>query len=414
MSDPQTPTPPPPRGEAPASRLAGPPPARAGGPAGSGGRYLATLACLIGLVAAVLAAAALWTARGAQQRLQGFEPEIVRRQQQSETLAGEARALAKQAQDGALDAAAKVSLVEARVADVAVQRGQLDELIQSLSRSRDESVLTDVESAIRMATQQSSIMGSAAPLVATLQQADERLARYSEPRLDVLRRAIASDIERLRGVGAVDVSLLNVRLDEAVRMIDGLPLVSQAARGREGRPAPGSPASEVAVAPPHGSADEAASAALAASAVEAEAAQAAASAAPAGSGWGWGQVTALAERWGAAVWGEFRSLLRVSRIDNPEAMLVAPEEGYFLRENLKLRLLNARLAVLSRQFESAQSDLQIAQASLDRYFDRSSRKVAVVGELLREVALQARETTLPRPDQTLSVLASLSATGAGR
>ena len=90
-------------------------------------------------------------------------------------------------------------------------------------------------------------------------------------------------------------------------------------------------------------------------------------------------------------------------------MLLAPEQAFFLRENLKLRLLNARLALLSRQFDTAQSDLQSAQASLDRYFDRSSRRTALASELVKQVAVQARQVVLPRPDDTLAALTAASA-----
>ena len=65
------------------------------------------------------------------------------------------------------------------------------------------------------------------------------------------------------------------------------------------------------------------------------------------------------------------SLVRVTQIENPEAVLVTPEQQFFVRENLKLRLLNARLALFARQFDIAQADLRDAQAALDRYFDRS-------------------------------------------
>jgi uroporphyrin-III C-methyltransferase len=99
----------------------------------------------------------------------------------------------------------------------------------------------------------------------------------------------------------------------------------------------------------------------------------------------------------------------VTRIDQPEAVLMAPEQAFFLRENLKLRLLNARLALLSRQFDTAQSDLRDAQAALDRYFDRSVRRVAAAGELVRQVNQQARLVTVPRPDATLAAIATASA-----
>ena len=103
--------------------------------------------------------------------------------------------------------------------------------------------------------------------------------------------------------------------------------------------------------------------------------------------------------------------MRVTRIDRPEAALLAPEQAFFLRENLKLRLLNARLGLLARQFETVQADLQAAQRALDRYFDRTSRRTALVAETLRQVADQARQIAVPRPDDTL---AALSAAAAGR
>ena len=109
------------------------------------------------------------------------------------------------------------------------------------------------------------------------------------------------------------------------------------------------------------------------------------------------------------VGNEIRSLVRITRIDHPEAMLAAPEQQFFVRENLKLRLLNARLALLSRQFEIALSDIRDAQATLDRYFERGSKRVVMVGDLLRQVSAQARQTSLPRPDETLAALAAAAA-----
>ena len=119
-------------------------------------------------------------------------------------------------------------------------------------------------------------------------------------------------------------------------------------------------------------------------------------------------------RWDAfteRVWFEARSLVRVTRIDHPEAMLLAPEQAYFLRENLKLRLLNARLALLARQFDTAQADLQSSLAALDRYFDRNARRTQLAAELIRQVSAQARHVGVPRPEATL---AALSTAAAGR
>jgi uroporphyrin-3 C-methyltransferase len=216
-----------------------------------------------------------------------------------------------------------------------------------------------------------------------LRQADERLARNSQPRLERVRRAVVKDLDRVRAVGVSDIATLVIKVDEAVRLADELPLLSQPdkRRGANSTPARGAPA-----------------------------VPAAASAAAAAAAGGW--RAELAARWDLLVTRvaeEARSLVRVTRIDQPEAMLVAPEQAYFLRENLKLRLLNARLALLSRQFNTAQSDLREVQTMLERYFDRSSRRVSTVNELVRQVGLQARGIVVPHPDETFAALAAVMA-----
>ncbi|HWH83191.1 MAG TPA: uroporphyrinogen-III C-methyltransferase [Burkholderiaceae bacterium] len=343
------------------------------------------------LLLGVVSAAALVLAWKADQRGASLEPELVRRQQESAVQAGEARALAKQAQEGVSDASAKVALLEARLSEVAVQRSQLDDLIQSLSRSRDENLLVDVEASIRVALQQNAITGSAEPLVATLKQADERLARYNQPRLEGVRRAIGRDLERVKATGVADIGALGVKLDEAIRGVDELPLLGVA----DARPAP--PVAPVA---PAARPAPAAKPAKGGAVVPASAAPPAPPEASRFDFW-----NALGEK----VWGELKSLVRVTRIDHPEAMLLAPEQTFFIRENLKLRLLNARLALLSRQFDTAQADLMAAQAALDRYFDRNAKRTVLASELVRQVLGQARQVVVPRPDDTLAALAAAAA-----
>lgn len=374
MSDTPTPT--------PVADAAPPPvvPSAPSAPPSGFGRLQAALAAVL-LVISVAALALAWKA---EQRVSSLEQELVKRQQESAKQSVEAQMLAKQANEGMGAAAAKVALLEARVAEVALQRTQLEDLIQSLSRSRDENLLVDIEAALRMAMQQGAITGSTEPLVLALRQSDERLARFSQPRLEGVRRAIARDLDRVKSVGALDIASLTIKLDEVMRMVDDLPLLAVADPKRD---------------LPRDPARGAAAAAKPASAASAPAPR---------SGWpaAWGEAW---DRIGTSVWDEVRSLVRVTRIDHPEAALLAPEQAYFLRENLKLKLLNARLALMSRQFPTAQADLQSAQQSLERYFDRSSRRATAASELLRQVAMQARQTTLPRPDDTLAALATAAA-----
>ena len=332
----------------------------------------------LALAAAIAAGLLGWSVK---QRVRSLEQELVKRQDDSGAQALEARMMAKQAQESSREAVAKSTLLETRLSEVALQRGQLDELIQQLARSRDENLVADLDAGLRVALQQTAITGSAEPLVTALKAAEERLARVDQPRLQPIRRAIARDLDRVKAAGVADVATLALRLDEAVRLADEAPLLAMEPRA-EPRPEPKparTPARAGAASPPAGSAPMRAWL-------------------PAGVG-----------GWFDALWQETRSLVRLTRIDQPDAMLLAPEQSYFVRENLKLKLLNARLAVLGRQFDIAQSDLQASIGMLERYFDRNAKRTQALLETLRNAQQQARQGGVPRPDETLSALAAAAA-----
>jgi len=344
-------------------------------------RWSGAIFLLLALVSAVAVALA-WRA---DQRVRSSERELVKRQQESADRVAEALLFARQAQDGMREAAAKVALLEARLNEVSVQRGQLEDLVRSVARSRDENLVTDIEAAMRAALQQSALTGSAEPLVATLKQSDERLARANQPRLEPVRRAIARDLDRVKASSVADVATLSIKIDEVVRMVDELPLLS-ASEPRRDFAAEDRPAVEEAPAP-----------AAAASGAE-------------GIGDRLSRELGRAGRFFADnIWSEIRSLVRITPIANPEAMLVAPDQVFFLRENLKLRLLNARLALMARQFDAAQADLKWAQGTIERYFNHGARRTQVAAEMLRQVAQQAKGAGVARPDETFAALATAGA-----
>ena len=324
-----------------------------------------------------------------QQRVYALEQTLVKRQQTSQDDATEAKLLARQALDGVRDANGKLGVLDERVAESQLERSQVEDLIQSLSRSRDENVLADVESSIRVAVQQAALTGSTDPIATVLKQSDDRLARYNNPRLERVRRAIARDVDRVRSAAVVDVPSLAIRLDEAVRQVDELPLLSTPERASViGRAAAAQAAVQHVPSP-------------------VRPAPAASGARGGASDPAW--LASLRSAWedfSVPFFGELRQAVRVSSIEHPEAMLMTPDQSFFLRENVKLRLLNARLSILSRQFDLAQADLQQAQTALDRYFDRSSRRVTSMTELLRQLSAQARQVSFPRPDDTLAALAT--------
>ena len=304
---------------------------------------------------ALAASALLW------QKLSTIQEQLARQSADAGTNAIEARALARQAQELARETAARQAVADSRLSEVALQRSQIEELMQSLSRSRDENLVVDIESALRLAQQQSQLTLSVEPLLAALRTSDQRLARAAQPRLARVRAAIARDIERIRSASVADVPGVLVKIDELARQIDDLPVLNAVA-----------------------------SASAAAARRDA--------AVPAAPQW-WNQALNVVRE-------EARALVRVSRIDQPEAVLLAPEQAFFLRENLKLKLLNARLGLLARQTASARSDVAAASAALNRYFDPTSRKTQAAATQLQQLQAQLRSVDLPPIDETLAVLAT--------
>lgn len=341
------------------------------------------------LLVAVLAAGGLLVSGLLWQKLGNIQEELARRSIDSGAQAIEARTLARQAQEGTRELSARLAIQETRISEVSLQRTQLEELMQSLSRSRDENLVVDVESALRLAQQQAQLTGSAEPLLAALKSADQRLSRAAQPRLNPLQRAIAKDMDRIKAATLTDVPVLMLKLDELARMADELPVANAMVAGNSSR---------VAAAPAAPAPARAGSAAAAADNNK-----------PSMlvfdklslSGWSQRTLDNLRE--------EARKLLRVSRIDQPEAALLSPEQSFFLRENLKLRLLNARLALLSRQTDSVRADLASANAWLGKYFDPSSRKTQVAAQLLAQVQSQLKTSELPRLDETMAALATAAA-----
>ncbi|MDP2257087.1 MAG: uroporphyrinogen-III C-methyltransferase [Polaromonas sp.] len=329
-------------------------------------------------VAALLSSALLW------QKLNNVQEELARRSIDSGAQSIEARTLARQAQEGMLELSARLAIQETRISEVSLQRTQLEELMQSLSRSRDENLVVDMESALRLAQQQAQLTGSAEPLMAALKSADQRLSRAAQPRLGPLQRAITRDLDRIKAASVTDVPVLMLKLDELVGLVDELPVANAMVASGTLR----------AATPRAASAPVAPASAASASwrdVFDPQALQ------------GWSQ------RMLGSLWDEARQLLRVSRIEQPEAALLAPEQSFFLRENLKLRLLNARLGLLSRQTDSARADLLSANAWLGKYFDPASRKTQVALQLLAQVQSQLKTSELPRLDDTMTALATAAA-----
>ena len=320
------------------------------------------------LLAWGLAALALVVVALLWQKVSSMQEQLARQSAEASSRSVEARTLARQADTDVRDAIGKLAALDGRLSDLAAYRAQMEELVQSVARTRDENLAVDLESAVRVAQDQAQLTGSVQPLLAALRTAERRLARSNDPRLVPVARAVARDLERVKNANLADTAGLLARIDQLLREVDELPVANAVGAPRGGAAA----RSQAAPAKPE----------------------------PAPSWW---------QRLGASVWDEARDLLRVSRIERPDASLLSPDQAFFVRENLKLRLQGARLALLARQYEAARADLAAAATSLGAWFDPGARRTQAAATLLQRIRAETRDADLPRVDDTLVALGQAAA-----
>ena len=310
-------------------------------------------------IAAFAAALLAWQWYDTRGEINALRQELARKLAEADTQSKESRIVAEQGREAVADAQVKLGVLESRLAESQNQQIALEALYQELSRNRDEWAYAEVEQSLFIASQQLSLAGNVKGALIALQTADARLQRMNRPQLTVLRKAINRDIERLKAAPHVDTVAISARLDNLVAQVDKLPLAM------EMRPQAAAPAA----AP---KADE-------------------------GGAW--------ARFWRDA-WAEFKQLVRVQQMDQPDVPLLAPQQAYFLRENLKLRLIGARLALLARDASSYKADLKAARDWLARYYDTRNNSVAYAVGMLRN--LHDAEISVQTPDITATLEAMRS------
>src|SRR6266849_9770762 len=311
---------------------------------------ISATAIAFGLVALLFA----WQWYDGHDRINALRDELAQRLRESESDSRDARLAARQAQEAAREAQAKLAQIELKLAEFQSQQIGLETLYQELSRSRDEWVLAEIEQVLTIASQQLQLTGNVQVALAALQTADARLARPGRPQFLPLRKVFARDIERLKTAPSLDVPGLVVKLDQLIGGVDSLPLVQDA------RP----------------------------------------------------QATAVAKRESDGFWerlvaellGELKQLVRIQNVEGADPALLSPPQAFFLRENLKLRLLNARLALLARDETAYRSDVKVAASWLARYFDTRSRAAAAMAVSLKQLGSGSIGVSLPTIGESLAAV----------
>ncbi|NJD25901.1 MAG: hypothetical protein FIB06_10905 [Betaproteobacteria bacterium] len=323
-------------------------------PAARGTSRLAALA--LG-VAAVALAFAGWQWQGNRQDMAALQDELARRLAATDAGSKEERGARQALREQLESVQGKLGAVEAQVGEFAARSDQLQALYQDIARGREEAAVIEVEQAVAIAQQQLQLAGSVPSAILALQLAEVRLARIERPQAAGLKKALRADLERLAALPVPDLAALNARLEKLLVAVDKLP------PGAHGRPQP--------VAPPEAAAQT------------------------------WWQRT------GGEIWRELKGLIRIQRFDREEPALLAPGQEFIFRENLKLRLLNARLALLQRDQVTWRGELTVAGDWLGRHFDGEDKSVQAARGELRDLAGVKIAAELPDLRETRAALALL-------
>ncbi|MEW6678612.1 MAG: uroporphyrinogen-III C-methyltransferase, partial [Pseudomonadota bacterium] len=270
-------------------------------------------------------------------QMQSLEVQLARRIGEFDAASREARAAAKAANDALADLQNRLLALENQALETQNQQVALGAMYQELANSADERVVADIEQTLLLAHQQLQLAGNVKAAVIGLEAADARLAQLRKPQFETLRRAIVQDMARLKLLPGADIDSLNLRLEALIQAAENLKTEADTEPPPPPQPRAGS-----------------------------------------------GPLDTLG-LFTREAWSEIKDLLRIRRLDHPELPLLTPAQSYFLHQNLKLRLLSARIALLQRDEPSFQADLGAARDWAGRYFSSQDPATRAFLQTLEEL-----------------------------
>jgi len=304
------------------------------------------------LIASLALAAAAWSWSDSRERIRDLKTELGRRLAESGKDVSETRLLARNADDAMRQVSEKVARIDSQMVTSQQQQQALETLYKELAQGRDQWALAEIEQVLLTAAQQLQLAGNVKAAIIALEGADIRLQRLDKPQFTALRRAIAADLAKLRAVPSLDEVGASARIEALVTGIPNWPLAS--AQTSEAAPAP--------------------------------------------------RVQKTGMSLGQEVWTELTRIVQIRRVDRNEAVLLPPDQVYFLRENLRLRLLSARLALLSQDQATFGTDLRAAADMLTRYFNTRDDGVAAALKEIKRLSQLQIAGKLPGIDASLAAL----------
>ena len=301
-----------------------------------------------------------WQWLSTLQRFNDIEKSLSQKLDNYQAINQQSLVLAKHAEERSTQANVRMAILEQKLDESRDQQDVLQTLYDQLAENREATVLTEVEQLLTIANQQLQIVGNIKSALLALQAAEKRLEPLNLPRANQLRGTLALEIENLRQFPQVDVVGMSSQLEELSTLCAKLPLIS------ERQPTLNSKVSE--------------------------------------------QGTDIKSHLNAIqkvaypIWEDIKNLVTVERIDKPEPPLLSRDHSFYLRENIKLRILTARIALLQHDEASYKADLAAVSTWINQYFDAKHPDAILAFKLIKKLSSNNIGIELPQLSESIAAV----------
>ncbi|WP_158215419.1 uroporphyrinogen-III C-methyltransferase [Candidimonas nitroreducens] len=358
------------------------------GKARGAARTAMRVALAVLVIVAIVLGAGLWYQ---QRTFKRFSAQLQSSVADASSIASQAREQAQQAVSLAQAQAQQVQALQASLDQSQARYKDLEQAFQTLTDSGSElTLINDVEHLVTIAHQQLALGGNVANAIIALETAQAQLARANRPNLASLQQTINGDLDRLRMAATTDVPMLSQHLDTLGGLIASAPLLVPDAAA-PGLPAPAAAAAQAgnpAAASPADTSDASAADRV----------------------W-WRRAVDGAYTWSTEAWSALRQdmgqFISVRRAADPAALLMSPDQAAQLRQNLRLRVMTAQLALLMRQPGVWKSETQALLQALDTRYDGQAAQTRQARKIAQSLADTAIDVKLPTVDNSLQALQTL-------
>lgn len=291
------------------------------------------------LIAALVAAfIAAWQWYEARSLIENLQKEFESRMVEMDASNKELRNISTRAREKREETETRFKLLETNLTESISRQVALEELYHDLAPNHDEVTMEEVEQLLLIANQQLQLANNVKSALIAMQEADVRLQRINHPQLSPLRKVLAKDMDLLKAVPNVDTMGISLRLESLAETVDKLPLAMEI------RPSKTNAVPSVTW--------------------ESE-----------------GVWPKLLQE----VWNDIKQLVHIQNMGERNIPLLSPSQSFFLRENLKLRLLSAQHALLARDAVSFKANIKISIDWINQYYDNKSTLATSMLEILRQL-----------------------------